>query len=550
MIVSAKAIKPRERYRLNLLSLRLIKVNTAEKPAGIGLHLYRNIAMNKLRWLRLLMGITILAIAAFQVYWLKENYDREKKSLEIRTSFAFREAFTDLQAKKFKLNIREDSSRNGKVKIYWEGENEDIRLHPKKEIISSINIIRDKYKDSLQKLMDEKKGLIISMNQTTSYSMGNDSIRVQKNISGPSPGSDLIFSLLFGADSLQEPLTLAEIRAAVKLNLEQKGIRIPFDIIQTDSTGKPKRTMIREFTDRRTFVREIGDHDMNEMTVGFANPVTYTFKTGNAFPYLLRQISLPVLFSVLLLGITVVSFILLYKNLLKQQRLAALKNEFISNITHELKTPIATVGVAIEALKNFNAIRDPQRTKEYLDISSNELHRLSLLVDKVLKLSMFENKGVELKYETLDLKDLSEEVITSLKLQAEKYRAELVTAYEGDTVLQGDRLHLLSVIFNLVDNALKYSKDNPEIRVKVTGDERMVRLSVSDNGIGIAPEYRQKVFEKFFRVPHGDTHNAKGYGLGLSYVAQVVKKHGGTIDVESRPGSGTTFVITLPKLPA
>ena len=140
----------------------------------------------------------------------------------------------------------------------------------------------------------------------------------------------------------------------------------------------------------------------------------------------------------------------MYRSLQKQRRLAEIKNEFISNITHELKTPIATVGVAIEALRNFNAINNPQRTKEYLDISQNELHRLSLLVDKVLKLSLFENKEVELKYDPVNIKDIVEEVVSSMKLQIEKNNAAVLVSQEGDCSIQGDRLHLLSVVFNLL----------------------------------------------------------------------------------------------------
>jgi Osmosensitive K+ channel histidine kinase len=198
-------------------------------------------------------------------------------------------------------------------------------------------------------------------------------------------------------------------------------------------------------------------------------------------------------------------------------------------------------------LKNFNAIQDPQRTREYLEISSNELHRLGLLVDKVLKLSMFEKTGIELKYEQLDLEELVTEVLTSLKLQLEKYKAEVHVTREGNLHLEGDRLHLLSVIFNLLDNSLKYRNGNPVIRVDMKGTDQDIQLTVSDNGIGIPPEYREKIFEKFFRVPHGDTHNAKGYGLGLSYAAQVVRKHKGTIHCESQDGGGTVFTITLPK---
>ncbi len=304
---------------------------------------------------------------------------------------------------------------------------------------------------------------------------------------------------------------------------------IPFSILKKDSI---------DITDEPVF---------NEVSVGLAKPITYKLQLGNTFPYLLKQITQPILFSVLLLGITLLSFILLYRSLLKQRRLAALKNEFISNITHELKTPIATVGVAIEALKNFNAIDNPQRTKEYLDISQNELQRLSLLVDKVLKLSMFEKKEMELKKEPVDILSVVNEVADSLKLQFEKNNAALtITGQQGATI-QGDRLHLLSVVFNLLDNALKYGKENLVVTVSIAATDKDVVLTVTDNGIGIPAEYKDKVFEKFFRVPHGDTHNAKGYGLGLSYVAQVVEKHNGTIEIKSDPGKGSTFIITLPK---
>lgn len=194
------------------------------------------------------------------------------------------------------------------------------------------------------------------------------------------------------------------------------------------------------------------------------------------------------------MGITIAAFLVLYRNLRKQRKLAELKNEFISNITHELKTPIATVGVAIEALKNFNAIDNPERTREYLDISQNELHRLSLLVDKVLKLSMFENQGIELKYETLNLRGIVTEVVESLKLQLEKFKATVDVQYEGETELRGDRLHLLSVVFNLLDNALKYRNTDKEVKidVQINGTADAVQLIIRDNGIGISRNTRKR----------------------------------------------------------
>jgi two-component system phosphate regulon sensor histidine kinase PhoR len=192
-------------------------------------------------------------------------------------------------------------------------------------------------------------------------------------------------------------------------------------------------------------------------------------------------------------------------------------------------------------------MQDPGKTREYLDISSNELQRLGFLVDKVLKLSMFEKKEVELKYESVDLRQLVEEVRDSMRLQLEKYHATLELTQEGSAIVEGDRLHLLSVVFNLLDNALKYSEEEPKIRVSLTEKENETEMRFTDNGIGIPEPYREKVFEKFFRVPQGNIHNAKGYGLGLSYAAEVVRKHKGTIRAVSALPKGTTFIVTIPK---
>ena len=484
-----------------------------------------------------LMVISILGIAAFQVYWLSQNYAREEKTLKRETEGLFQYTILQLQAGKFKLNgvkWNGKDSAMGNVKIFMKDHDESMitRFRPSREMISTINIVRDKLKDSLKIKTDVKPEIIIAGGKS-SIRLNDDKMEFDKAIPVlPPEKEDYIFNFLYGVDSLQDSLRITEIDSAYAKALAREKINIPFSVIISDRFAAPQSPALR---------------NLSEATVGFAHPVTYKLKLGNTFPYLLKQIGQPVLFSILLLGITILSFVLLYRNLLKQQRLAALKNEFISNITHELKTPIATVGVAIEALKNFNAIQDPQRTKEYLDISSNELQRLGLLVDKVLKLSMFEKKEMELKYETVDLKGVVSEVVDSLKLQLEKFHAKVAVTYEGDLTLQGDRLHLLSVVFNLLDNALKYSKEEPAVKIDLLGSEDRVVLNISDNGIGIAQEYKDKVFDKFFRIPHGDTHNAKGYGLGLSYVAQVIKKHNGTIAIESQPGTGTQFTITLPK---
>ena len=239
---------------------------------------------------------------------------------------------------------------------------------------------------------------------------------------------------------------------------------------------------------------------------------------------------------------------MIWQSLEKQRKLTELKNDFISNVTHELKTPITTVGVAIEALSSFNAMENPARSKEYLDISKHELNRLTILVDKVLKMSLFEKKEPELKIEQFDINLLINEVLGSMKLQFEKFAAKVNFQTKGNTFfLEGDRIHLTSVIYNLIDNALKYSPENPEIDLMLEEENNQIKFSVKDKGIGISSDYMGKIFDKFFRVPSGDLHDIKGHGLGLSYVAGVVNKHHGKITVDSKKNIGTQFTISLPK---
>lgn len=490
------------------------------------------------------MMVAILGITGFQLYWLRQNYVREKKTLELKAGNAFRESMQKLQAAKLRLDGVEWSQTTDKpaVRIFMQHETDSlkVKVKPRAEVISTINVIRDKMLDSLRKTA--KKGVIISMNKTLMDIQSRDSLP-------PVPSKDYIFNLLYGVDSLQDSIRVQEIDSALTARFRAEKLQVPFTVIRLDSSRNqalPGEDVTLKLTRTGGQERLIIERQ-NQFTIGFAHPVTYEFRLGNSFPYLVRQILQPILFSVLLLAITILSFVMLYRNMRRQQRLAELKNEFISNITHELKTPIATVGVAIEALRNFNAMDNPQRTREYLDISANELQRLSLLVDKVLKLSMFEKKEIDLKYEMLNLRELVQEVVASLRLQIERHQASVTITQEGDVTLPADRLHMLSVVFNLLDNALKYTGDNPRIQILLRGKTDEVELIVSDNGIGIPEEYRDKIFEKFFRVPHGDTHDAKGYGLGLSYTAQVVRKHKGSIRVESEAGKGTRFLISLPK---
>lgn len=241
----------------------------------------------------------------------------------------------------------------------------------------------------------------------------------------------------------------------------------------------------------------------------------------------------------------IASIVFAYKTLNNQKQLVVAKNDLISNITHEFKTPITTISVAIEAITKFGVIDDKELTKEYLKVSSDELSRLNLLVDKVLKLSLFENGKTELKIEKVNINNLIADVIANMKPQFDKHNAVIYFNELTNVDIVADKSHIKSVVYNLIDNAIKYCDNQPKINIELSETDGFVEIAVQDNGIGIAQQYQSKIFDKFYRVPQGNTHNAKGYGLGLSYISHIVKMHNGYINVSSALGKGSRFVVGL-----
>ncbi|WP_342087632.1 sensor histidine kinase [Dyadobacter sp. OTU695] len=275
------------------------------------------------------------------------------------------------------------------------------------------------------------------------------------------------------------------------------------------------------------------------------NPVRHIFVQATfemPVPYLLRRMGWLLGGSLLLLLLTSGCFVFMLRTILRQKKLSDIKNDFINNMTHELKTPIATVTAAVEALLHFGALNDPRKTEEYLHISQNNLQRLSELVEKVLNLAVEEKQEFEFRTEPVGLAEMLCELAANHRIKAAKTVVFNMHIPFGTTV-QVDRMHFGNVINNLIDNAIKYSYDRVTISFNYEQEPHGWQLTVTDNGIGIPKAYQASVFDRFFRVPTGDLHQIKGFGLGLAYVRQVVEKHGGSISLASEPGKGSAFVL-------
>lgn len=356
----------------------------------------------------------------------------------------------------------------------------------------------------------------------------------------------------FSPDSLK----VDSIRFFFTKVLQREGIDLPFKVkvhkppfmLDDDMLPRADKEMRRRFGSPPDDEIKTEKGSIATEWMRFAPTIRYAAIFDNVQPFLYLQIGPQIVFSIALTLITSAAFFMMYRSMRSQQRLMDLKNDFISNITHELKTPVTTVSVALEALRNFKGLENPQTTREYLDIAQGELNRLTLLTDKVLKTALFDARTVNFETEPVDLRKTVDQILHSMKLIFEKQKAQVTFEQQGDSfTIKGGSVHLTNVVYNLLDNALKYSGGEPRISIRLEEEGNQVILKVADKGIGIPAEYKKKIFEKFFRVPTGDVHDIKGYGLGLSYVDSVVRSHRGLIEVVSKPGEGSVFTISLPK---
>ncbi len=246
--------------------------------------------------------------------------------------------------------------------------------------------------------------------------------------------------------------------------------------------------------------------------------------------------------SLLLVILILIAFIYLLYTILRQKTIEELKTDFTNNMTHELKTPISVAYAANDVLLNYDT-HVSEKQKKYLGIVREQLTQLTGLVEQILTLSVENRNTFRLKQESIRVADMIAPLIEQHKLKAEK-QVDITTNIPENIAVFADRTHFYNILGNLIDNAVKYSGDKPaEISVSAEMLPNEIRVSVTDNGIGISETNQQQIFDKFYRVPSGNLHNVKGYGLGLYYVKDIMSKHGGSVTVKSQPGKGTTFTL-------
>jgi two-component system phosphate regulon sensor histidine kinase PhoR len=269
------------------------------------------------------------------------------------------------------------------------------------------------------------------------------------------------------------------------------------------------------------------------------------FPGRDSFVY--RSLNWLLLLSFLFSLIILLTFALSVFYILRQKKISEMKSDFINNMTHEFKTPIATISVATDSITNPKVVNDPERIRYFAGMIKKENLRMNRQVEDILTIARLDQKDFEFNWEAIDVHELVDDAIQGIKIQIEKRNGKIETSFAAsNSVITTDKIHCTNVIYNLLDNANKYSADSPQIRISTLNKNNGILISVEDKGIGMTKAVQSKIFERFYRQTTGNIHNVKGFGLGLNYVKAVLEANHGTISVQSESGKGSRFDVFLP----
>lgn len=360
----------------------------------------------------------------------------------------------------------------------------------------------------------------------------------------------VIYSILYSSSNtpIEERIDFRKLDNFIRVEFAHNGIDTPYHFTVTNASGRVLY-QCQDYTD------EGADHSYKQVLMSNNSPSNTAVLTVN-FPSIDRYIyksARYVIVSVVFIVILLAVYVYMIRMVLRQRKLSEMKNDFVSNMTHELKTPVASISLASQMLVDESVPKTPAMTSHLSSVISDETRRLQRLVDRVLQTSLFENKKMSLKHDDLDLNTMADDVASTFALKIEEKGGTITTDLRAENpVITGDEVHITNVLFNLMENAVKYRREDEPLHITVSTENRHdnVVVTIADNGIGIKKENLKKIFEKFYRVHSGNKHDVKGFGLGLAYVRNIVQLHHGHIHAESELGKGTRFIIVLPTVPA
>ncbi len=523
-------------------------------------------------------GVLLLAIIIIQIYWLNNAIKLKEEAFEDVVNLALDEVIDKLEKNEAIKHLR-----SHEVARFLFIENDSLLELPKDiadanlpyymiseikktgqyspQLIIKKQVQTQDYKNVIQKVIplsdtaisDEILNEInskIEVEQDTNTHQNKDVEQFIKQKIGHKTAfvGDIVRRLMEVniSGKIEERINPAFVDSVIRMKLLNHQLKTPFEYAIMDSDNKlifhsSKSKDVQSF-ETSEFKKKLFPNDIIESTYFLS------LRFPNKKVYLLKSMILILLLSaIIILGMTWV-FYSNISSLVRQKKLSEIKNDFINNMTHELKTPISTISLAHEALNDPDMSENSQIRKRYIHIIGEETQRLNTIVQSVLQQAIIDKGEFKLKVEDCNLHEILEEVIRKMELIVQERKGKILFEFDlaKNTTIKADKMHLTNVFMNLLDNALKYTQQEPNITIHASEDDFYYKILIKDNGIGISKEEQKRIFDKLYRVPTGNIHNVKGFGLGLSYVKLMVEKHHGKVNVQSEPGKGSDFSVFLP----
>ena len=504
----------------------------------------------------IIMGLSFLVLLFLQLSYIEEMVKMKKEQFDESVNRSLYQASRNLELNETLRYLEKDVSKTGRKAIKKDSMTVGSDGTPKPSHEFAANTNDGTIYSSFQmktiaiKPSQMPKGIILR-NDKNAVSEASKSMReMVKNryVYQKALLDEVVYSILYTASEkpLKERVNFRMLDQDIKAELMNNGINIPYHFTVSTQDGLEVYLCL-DYSDEGeeySYSQLLYRNDPQQKS----GVVRIHFPTMNSYIFSSVRFMIPsIIFTLVLL----VTFIFTIAVIFRHKRLTEIKNDFINNMTHELKTPISSISLAAQMMNDEAVTKSPTMIKHIGGVVNDESKRLRFLVEKVLQMSMFDDRTAIFKKKELDLNEMVENIANSFTLRVEHTGGRINTLVEAEnSKIYVDEIHFSNVIHNLMDNAVKYKKEGEPLVLEVhtwNADGRLM-LSVKDNGIGIKKENLKKVFDKFYRVHTGNVHNVKGFGLGLAYVKKIVDLHKGEIKVESVYGKGTKFTISLPEI--
>lgn len=524
--------------------------------------------MNKFvfRLLVVLMSLSLLGIILVQVYWFDKSLENNEEQFKFHVKQVLGNVSDKLQKyeeytfyNKYK-KLKDSTGKNPKKTDLLEYGYYQRNAKTNQTIIYSNSIISEDY-DIFSTFFDKKadsskiksysakrKTEIYNNNSLDNTSLQNNkrpdvSIEKSGNIDIlESAQFEIAYKDIASSYAIQDRISTTRLQQLLFNELNEYGVKTPFEFnVYSNGLATKIKSDSFQFDKYATYSIPIFiDNDNNNK---YQLLVTFPQKKKFLFSEILAITLLSVIFTLII----IIAYANALHQLIKQRHISEIKTDFINNMTHEFKTPIATINLALDAIKNPKVIDDKEKVYRYLQMIRDENKRMHAQVENVLRISKLEKKELDISKESINVQDIIEDAIEHVNLIVEDRQGIITTHFEATrtTILLND-VHFTNVIVNILDNAIKYSPEAPIIDIYTENIKDFILIKIKDQGAGMSKVAQKRIFEKFYREHTGDIHNVKGHGLGLAYVKRIVDDHNGQIFVESEKGKGSTFIIKVP----